>query len=354
MPESDGLSVQTELSSTPACSEWARSQHLDPVGSAGYYDGFLLVEQPLPWPFDVASQPELVEVAKVAASARLRLQAVIPVGGREGAGDEVEPSERPEPAAGTSGQRRIICYRSARPGWAGPLVRSERLVAGAGALAEAAAELVGAELVGAGLAGAGLGGAEWVPTTPDPTSTQPLDLLVCTHGRRDACCGARGMELVNELRRHERFSARAGLRLWRTSHTGGHRFAPTAVLLPTATMWAWADPELLHAAAFAEGTAGEWLERYRGCATVGSPAQQAVERAVLAEVGWPLLGAYRRVSDVGDGVVRLESEPGGGVWEAEVREGRRVLQPDCRTSPDLATKQSIEWVVEGLRQVVPE
>ncbi len=82
MPESDG-SVQSVPSSPPACSEWARSQHLDPVGSAGYYDGFLLVEQPLPWPFDVASQPELVEVAEVAASARLRLQAVIPVGGTE-------------------------------------------------------------------------------------------------------------------------------------------------------------------------------------------------------------------------------------------------------------------------------
>ncbi len=106
------------------------------------------------------------------------------------------------------------------------------------------------------------------------------------------------------------------------------------------------------AAAFAEGTAEPWLERYRGCATVGSPAQQAVERAVLAEVGWPLLGSYRRASDAGDGVVRLEAEP-GGVWEAEVREGRRVAQPDCRTSPELATKQSTEWVVEGLRQVVP-
>ena len=44
MPESDG-SVQSVPSSLPACSEWARSQHLDPVGSAGYYDGFLLVEQ---------------------------------------------------------------------------------------------------------------------------------------------------------------------------------------------------------------------------------------------------------------------------------------------------------------------
>ncbi len=337
MPESDGWSVQSVPSSPPACSEWARSQHLDPVGSAGYYDGFLLVEQPLPWPFDVASQPELVEVAKVAASARLRLQAVIPVGGTGSAVGQVETPGLSGPPDGSGGRRRVICYRSARAGWAGLLVRSERLVAEVGALAEAAAQLVGADLA---------------PATPEPRGIEPVDLLVCTHGRRDSCCGARGMELINELRRQRQFSSPGGLQLWRTSHTGGHRFAPTAVLLPTGTMWAWADLELLRAAAFAEGTAEGWLERYRGCATVGSPAQQAVERAVLAEVGWLLLGSYRRASDVGDGVVRLEAEP-GGVWEAEVREGRRVAQPDCRTSPELATKQSTEWVVEGLRQVVP-
>ena len=282
----------------------------------------------------MTTQPELVEVAKVAASARLRLQAVIPVGGTEGAVGSVETAGVSEPPDGPGRRRRVICYRSARAGWAGPLVRSERLVAEVGGLAEAAAQLVAADLA------------------PEPTGTEPLDLLVCTHGRRDSCCGARGMELVNQLRRQRQFSSPGGLQLWRTSHTGGHRFAPTVVLLPAGTMWAWADLELLRAAAFAEGTAEAWLERYRGCATIGSPAQQAVERAVLAEVGWPLLGSYRRASDVGDGVVRLEAGP-GGVWEAEVREGRRVAQPDCRTSPELATKQSTEWVVEGLRQVVP-
>ena len=138
MPESDGWSVQLVPSSPPACSEWARSQHLDPVGSAGYYDGFLLVEQPLPWPFDVASQPELVEVAKVAASARLRLQAVIPVAGTKAAGGEAETPGLSEPPDGPGRGRRVICYRSARAGWAGPLVRSERLFEEVGGLAEAA------------------------------------------------------------------------------------------------------------------------------------------------------------------------------------------------------------------------
>jgi hypothetical protein len=69
-------------------------------------------------------------------------------------------------------------------------------------------------------------------------------------------------------------------------------------------------------------------------------------------VGWALVSSLRKASDVDDGLVRLESER-FGVWEAAVREGRRVPQPECKTSPELATKQSVEWVVEGLRQVVP-
>jgi hypothetical protein len=348
MPESNGRPVPPAASEPLACSDWARSQHLDPVGSAGFYEGFLLVEQPLPWPFDVASLPELVDVATVAASARLRLQAVVPVGGQNtGTLSPTGPGRTAGPAVAPSAEdeesRRLICYRSARPGWAGPLVRSERVVE-AGALAETAAELVDGGSLAVEGAGTGAGHGDG--------QAQMADVLVCTHGRRDSCCGARGMDLVNELRRDPRFGSAAGVRLWRTSHTGGHRFAPTAVLLPSATMWAWAGPELLRAAAFAEGDVEPWLDHYRGCATVGSPQQQAVERAVLAEVGWAFMNAFRRASDASDGVVRLEAEP-GGTWEADVQEGRHVAQPDCRTPAELATKQSVEWVVEGLRQVVP-
>ncbi len=51
-------------------------------------------------------------------------------------------------------------------------------------------------------------------------------LLVCTNGRHDVCCAVRG-----------RPAALAGQethpgRVWECSHTGGHRFSPTGVLLP--------------------------------------------------------------------------------------------------------------------------
>ncbi|HXW78830.1 MAG TPA: sucrase ferredoxin [Acidimicrobiales bacterium] len=344
-----------------ACSDWARGQQLDPVGNAGYYEGFLLVEQPLPWPFDVATLPDLVEVAALASSAGLRLQTVMrfppegqqgrpkpdgvsagqwaaveamPLDGDGDGGGDVDGEVELDLTLGPDGPRRIICYRSARPGWAGPLVRTECL-ASPGSLAQEAAALVNASSPSAG---------------SDDLSSPDADVLVCTHGRRDACCGARGIELLNQL--VQQASLGVPVRWWRTSHTGGHRFAPTAIVLPAGTLWAWADPPLLRDVVHAQGDLGPLLRQYRGCATVGSPGAQALERAVLAEVGWDLFGSPRRAIDLGEGAVRLETELAGS-WEATVREGRRVPQPDCRTLPELAKKQGVEWVVEGLRQVVP-
>ena len=215
------------------------------------------------------------------------------------------------------------------------MARSERL-AGPESLAEVAQAVVEAAAV--------------APEAGDSGAAATADVLVCTHGRRDTCCGARGMELLGALGDAPRF-ANPNVRLWRTSHTGGHRFAPTAIALPSASLWAWADVALLAQVVDAEGPLGLVLPRYRGCASLGSSAQQAVEKAVLWEVGWQLLSSWRRAVDLGDGLVRLETEL-HGTWEAVAREGRRVAQPDCRSDPELATKQSVEWVVEGLRQIV--
>ena len=142
------------------------------------------------------------------------------------------------------------------------------------------------------------------------------------------------------------------VRVWRTSHTGGHRFAPTALVLPSATLWAWADVALLDRVVGARGPVSEVVSRYRGCATLGPPPHQAVEKSVLAEVGWPLLSSWRLSSNLGDGWVRLATEV-AGTWEGRVAEGRHVPQPECRTPPELASKQGVEWVVEELHQVAP-
>ena len=308
--------------SAPSCSEWALSQQLDPAGTAGNYKGFLLVEQPLPWPADASSVPELAGVSELASSAGLRLQLL---------------SSESRPGRSDDGGRRVICYRQAQEGWAGDLVRSE-CIAPAGQVAAAVSDMVSSGAAGA--------------PSPGAASSQDggavVDVLVCTHGQRDTCCGSKGTRLFAELTESPLGAAQLPVRLWRTSHTGGHRFAPSAIAFPSGTMWAYSDSALLRAVVGAgAGEAGTAPGHYRGCATLGTPRAQALERAVFAKVGWSVLRDARRALEAPGGRLRLETL-GNGTWEGAVREGRRVPQPDCRTDPGAATKHGVEWVVEDL------
>lgn len=62
-------------------------------------------------------------------------------------------------------------------------------------------------------------------TAPGAAPAEPV-LLLCTNGRRDVCCAVRGRPVALQAA-----AAHPG-RVWEASHTGGHRFAPTGVLLP--------------------------------------------------------------------------------------------------------------------------
>ena len=59
------------------------------------------------------------------------------------------------------------------------------------------------------------------------------DMVVCTHGSRDVCCGKFGHPVYDTLRRRYD-AARWKVRVWRSSHIGGHRFVPTLIDYPEA------------------------------------------------------------------------------------------------------------------------
>jgi hypothetical protein len=108
-------------------------------------------------------------------------------------------------------------------------------------------------------------------------------LLVCTNSRRDVCCAVRGRPVALAAAK-----ARPG-RVWECSHTGGHRFAPTGVLLPWGQTLARLDVDLaieaLDAAERGELPAaalGRWHDRGR---SVLEPPAQAVEAALREQLG---------------------------------------------------------------------
>lgn len=59
----------------------------------------------------------------------------------------------------------------------------------------------------------------------DTVDLEPI-LLVCTNGRRDACCARFGGPVYDALR------AVAPQHVWQTTHLGGHRLAPVIMALP--------------------------------------------------------------------------------------------------------------------------
>ncbi|HEX4862427.1 MAG TPA: sucrase ferredoxin [Acidimicrobiales bacterium] len=293
------------------CSAWARTVELDPGGTAGSYAGFLVIDEPLPWPRDVAEIGEVAGIADLLGGSGLRVQARI---------------------SSPDAPRRVALYRredDARfRGFSG---RSAEFSDDAGSLRETLSAL---------LAGQGspiVGGRE---------------LLVCTHGRRDVCCGALGTELHALL---STISLPSDVQLGRTSHTGGHRFAPTFVVLPEATLWAFADVELVDRVLSREGDASAAADHYRGSAGLPGPRVQVLEREVLRRMGWDLLSCARSGSDTGsDGRVRLEVETVHGqveAWEATVVPGRELPVPDCGRPIEEARKTETEWEVRDLRRL---
>lgn len=303
------------------CAVVSRDEGLDPLGSAGSYRGFLLVDWPLPWPPKVEEAPGIAPIVAALAGTGIRLQGVVP---GPGTTRRATLYVRP-PGDGFAGYRRVERRSEAGGDREALAALALGLLASADAVAAAAA-----------------------PPPPGPDG-RVGDLLVCTHGRRDACCGSFGTTLAIELLADTDI-AKAGYQVARTSHTGGHRFAPTAVLLPEATMWAFVDADLLSRVARRDGPVEAVLANYRGSTGLGSPALQALERVAFGDVGWGWLDWVRSGTDDGAGRVTLTgTSPGGEVrtWTAEATT-REVPVPDCGKPLDEARKTAEEPVLAAV------
>ncbi|WP_170928716.1 sucrase ferredoxin [Deinococcus hopiensis] len=106
------------------------------------------------------------------------------------------------------------------------------------------------------------------------------DWHVCTHGRVDAACGKFGVPLEAALS-----STPEGKRVWRTSHFGGHRFAPTVQELPAGRTWAHMTPELTGRLMRREGDHRVLAPHYRGWSAL-EPLAQVAEAEAFARSGW--------------------------------------------------------------------
>lgn len=151
-------------------------------------------------------------------------------------------------------------------------------------------------------------------------------LLVCAHGRRDACCARLGVATFDA------FAAFVPAdRLWQSSHLGGHRFAPNVVVLPFG----------IQLGRIPNGRVGEVarlleqgripLDLYRGRVLYSRPVQ-AAEALVRSRSGCDGVADLRLVEHDGDRVV-LATPEGECVVRVEERQGPE-LSISCGTEPE--------------------
>jgi hypothetical protein len=110
-------------------------------------------------------------------------------------------------------------------------------------------------------------------TVIDAPGGIPLEgplVLVCAHGRRDACCARLGPPLFEAL--DSRLPAGS---VWQASHLGGHRFAPNVLVLPYGIQLGRLTVAEADAAASLLAAGRIPLDRYRGRTLYAAPVQAA-------------------------------------------------------------------------------
>jgi hypothetical protein len=171
---------------------------------------------------------------------------------------------------------------------------------------------------------------------PGAETAEPI-LLVCTNGRRDVCCAVRGRPVALDAAEDHPGQ------VWEASHTGGHRFAPTGVLLPHGATLARLDADqcgdVLRQAGEGRLPVGVLGPRHdRGRSALTAP-EQAAESHVRHESGITDLGALR-VSITEDESVYAVQHRDGRHWRVAL--GRRE-HPDLPESCGKVPVHVSDW-----------
>lgn len=292
-----------DADSSVRCSPHARATRIDPVGTAIQCDQLLLVEVPLPWPKPAMSHPTLAVAAKLAA-------------------------EAPYPTT----------LWAAQPRSAGTAITVTRWRSTDGLATRAVHEVADVEELNLliSLLGTARDGSSTMVT---PETPAPQALLICTQGSHDVCCGTDGTRFADEVSR-----SFPEMEMYRVSHTGGHRFAPTGMTFPDGRMWAWLDLEMLRLIVEQRGDVAEMGRHLRGWWGAKRGPAQAAERRAFLDHGWDWEREQRVVHHISDDDIVVASSRGEERYQVSV--SREVPIISCRAEGGLPAKVAFEYSVE--------
>ncbi|WP_414620784.1 sucrase ferredoxin [Calothrix sp. CCY 0018] len=140
------------------------------------------------------------------------------------------------------------------------------------------------------------------------------ELMVCTHTQVDLACGRFGTPIYRQLRKEYAPASNGKLRVWQTTHFGGHQFAPTLIDLPQGCLWGHLEPDVLDLLIHRNGSVSGLCKYYRGWTGL-SQFEQIAEREIWIQFGWSWLDYLKTGKVLVMEEVAKEHEPN---W-AEVR-----------------------------------
>lgn len=284
------ISLNKSLNDCRFCCVVSKTNGEDPIGSAGTFDHWLLLETTPPWAFRLWMEPnpitpEVLEVLKLFRQEQLKFRPLAIAPDREYSDPDYT---------------RVIYYQ--RPARAFANYEKFEYVLPQEAVAPLIIALVKQR--------------ELLPEFEQyrQASDRIRDLLVCTHGNFDVACARFGYPIYEALRQDYAATSGGQLRVWRCSHFGGHQFAPTLVDLPGGHYWGHLEPEVLELLVKRNGPITQLRRFYRGWSGL-TQFEQIVEREIWMQEGWKWLD-YHKAGQV------LAIDTQHEEWEADWAEVR--------------------------------
>ncbi len=111
------------------------------------------------------------------------------------------------------------------------------------------------------------------------------DILVCTHGSHDKCCARYGAPFYFKITESNADFCLDKVRIWKSSHFGGHRFAPTVIDLPEGRYYGRLDVDSFRAVLTRTGDIQCLNKVYRGWGILPA-ALQVLEKELILCNGW--------------------------------------------------------------------
>lgn len=238
------------------CADACRQADEDIIGSGTNYSVYVLIECPYPWECDAFESRHIPENLKIliaeAEQSKLSIRFIL-----------ITQNQNQK-----QNQRKVVIYEQDQAAFLNGYKKSEFDVDNP----EEIAGVIKKYLVGESL-------------DTEITQSQTRDILVCTHGSHDKCCAKYGNPFYLEAKATISELDLKNTRVWKASHFGGHRFAPTIIDFPDGRYYGLLNQESLRSILLRSGDIKLFGRVYRGWGILPT-CIQVLERELIFRHGW--------------------------------------------------------------------